>query len=279
MTASGRSIRPQEGRLSVAQPDVEESGRGPACRRRAPEAGVLSAASGAQPATASGSARPAGNSDHLPRGSVTSSRCGPGRPGIINHPGEHYSELITRRRTRVMMSEQLSWPLSANDSSARVLSAADRRQDMADINVDELAPVDYLVVGFSADKANFSGEMALELKAPIDSSTIRMLDLVMIMKGEDGSVEASELRCRRQRYRRVARARARPGDSARRRGRRRNRRIAGAWQCGRGAGLGEHVGGAVRLCGAQIGRGTADPRPDPDPSAHRRGRSRPASRN
>ena len=65
---------------------------------------------------------------------------------------------------------------------------------MADINVDELAPVDCLVVGFPADKANFSGEMALELKAPIDSSTIRMLDLVMIMKGEDGSVEASELR-------------------------------------------------------------------------------------
>ena len=31
---------------------------------------------------------------------------------------------------------------------------------MADINVDEIGPVDYLVVGFPADKANFSGEMA-----------------------------------------------------------------------------------------------------------------------
>ena len=31
---------------------------------------------------------------------------------------------------------------------------------MTDINVDEIAPVDYLVVGFPADKANFSGEMA-----------------------------------------------------------------------------------------------------------------------
>ena len=65
---------------------------------------------------------------------------------------------------------------------------------MADINLDELGPVDYLVVGFPADKADFSGEMASELTALIDSNTIRVLDLVMITKGEDGSVEASELR-------------------------------------------------------------------------------------
>ena len=31
---------------------------------------------------------------------------------------------------------------------------------MSDINLDEIGPVDYLVVGFPADKANFSGEMA-----------------------------------------------------------------------------------------------------------------------
>jgi hypothetical protein len=65
---------------------------------------------------------------------------------------------------------------------------------MADVNVDEIGPVDYLVVGFPADKANFSGEMASELKALIDSNTIRVLDLVMIVRGEDGSIEASELR-------------------------------------------------------------------------------------
>jgi hypothetical protein len=63
---------------------------------------------------------------------------------------------------------------------------------MADINVDEIGPVDYLVVGFPAEKANFSGAMASELKGLIDSNTIRVLDLVMVMKGEDGSVEASE---------------------------------------------------------------------------------------
>ena len=57
---------------------------------------------------------------------------------------------------------------------------------MADINVDEIGPVDYLVVGFPADKANFSGEMASELKTLIDSNTIRVLDLVRLTKDEDG---------------------------------------------------------------------------------------------
>lgn len=65
---------------------------------------------------------------------------------------------------------------------------------MADINVDELGPVDYLVVRFPEAKARFSGEMASELKALIESQTIRVLDLVVLMKGEDGSIEAAELR-------------------------------------------------------------------------------------
>ena len=65
---------------------------------------------------------------------------------------------------------------------------------MADINVDELGPVDYLVVRFPADNANFSGEMASELKTLIDSNTVRVLDLVMLTKADDGSVEATELR-------------------------------------------------------------------------------------
>jgi len=64
---------------------------------------------------------------------------------------------------------------------------------MTDINIDEIGPADYLVVGFPADKANFSGEMASELNTLIDSNTILVLDLVMSAKDEDGSVEASEL--------------------------------------------------------------------------------------
>jgi Family of unknown function (DUF6325) len=65
---------------------------------------------------------------------------------------------------------------------------------MADIDVDPLGPVDYLVVGFPADKADFSGAMAEELKKLIESGTIRVLDLVMVTKAEDGTVEAAELR-------------------------------------------------------------------------------------
>ena len=65
---------------------------------------------------------------------------------------------------------------------------------MTDVNVDELGPVDYLVVGFPADKANFSGEMASQLKTLIDSNTVRVLDLVVLTKVDDGSIEATELR-------------------------------------------------------------------------------------
>jgi hypothetical protein len=67
---------------------------------------------------------------------------------------------------------------------------------MADIDVDQLGPVDFMVVGFPADRANFSGAMADELKKLTNSRTIRVLDLVVVTKAEDGSVEAAELRDR-----------------------------------------------------------------------------------
>lgn len=58
---------------------------------------------------------------------------------------------------------------------------------------DVLGPVDWLVVEFPADKANFSGEMARELTSLVDSKTVRVLDLVFIRKDEDGSIDADEL--------------------------------------------------------------------------------------
>jgi len=63
---------------------------------------------------------------------------------------------------------------------------------MNDNDVDELGPVDYLVVEFPADKANFSGEMAAELSALVDSGAIRVLDLLFLKKELDGSVEGFE---------------------------------------------------------------------------------------
>jgi hypothetical protein len=66
---------------------------------------------------------------------------------------------------------------------------AGRMTDTTDV----LGPVDWLVVEFPADKANFSGEMARELKALVERELIRILDLVFIRKNEDGSVDVDEL--------------------------------------------------------------------------------------
>jgi hypothetical protein len=65
---------------------------------------------------------------------------------------------------------------------------------MADIDVDQLGPVDFMVVGFPGEKANFSGAMVDELKKLADGGTIRVLDLVLVTKAEDGTVAAAELR-------------------------------------------------------------------------------------
>jgi Family of unknown function (DUF6325) len=64
---------------------------------------------------------------------------------------------------------------------------------MSATEIDELGPVDYLVVEFPAGKSNFSGEMAAELAALVESGTIRVLDLLILHKAEDGTVEAMEL--------------------------------------------------------------------------------------
>jgi hypothetical protein len=62
-----------------------------------------------------------------------------------------------------------------------------------DTDLDSLGPVDYVVVEFPAGASNFTGEMAKELLALVDSGTIRVIDVLILTKGEDGSVEAMEL--------------------------------------------------------------------------------------
>jgi hypothetical protein len=58
------------------------------------------------------------------------------------------------------------------------------------VNVDELGPVDWLVVEFPGSKLN--GEVAPILKDYVDRDLIRVLDLLFLKKDEDGSVEAFE---------------------------------------------------------------------------------------
>ena len=60
-------------------------------------------------------------------------------------------------------------------------------------SLDQLGPVDYLVVEFPAGTSNFTGEMAKELLALVDSGTIRVIDILILTKNEDGSVDAMEL--------------------------------------------------------------------------------------
>ena len=62
-----------------------------------------------------------------------------------------------------------------------------------DTEVDELGPVDYLVVEFPPGAQNFTGEMAAELVRLSDAGTIRVLDLLILQKAADGSVDAYEI--------------------------------------------------------------------------------------
>jgi hypothetical protein len=64
---------------------------------------------------------------------------------------------------------------------------------MTEVSLDELGPVDYLVVEFPAGASSFTGEMAAELRALVDSGTIRVIDVLILTKDADGIVEATEL--------------------------------------------------------------------------------------
>jgi len=64
---------------------------------------------------------------------------------------------------------------------------------MTNALLNDLGPVDYVVVEFPAGAANFTGEMATELLRLVDSGLIRVIDVLILTKDADGSVEATEL--------------------------------------------------------------------------------------
>ena len=64
---------------------------------------------------------------------------------------------------------------------------------MTERSIDELGPVDYLIVEFPAGQQNFTGEGLTELVKLHDDGIIRIMDVLILIKGEDGSVEANEL--------------------------------------------------------------------------------------
>jgi hypothetical protein len=63
---------------------------------------------------------------------------------------------------------------------------------VSESEIDELGPIDYLVVEFPAGASNFTGEGARELASLVDRGIIRVLDILIIRKDEDGAFEALE---------------------------------------------------------------------------------------
>ncbi len=62
-----------------------------------------------------------------------------------------------------------------------------------DPTLDELGPVDYTVVEFPAGRDAFSGELADELLRLVDTDTVRLLDLLVVTKNLDGTLDAAEV--------------------------------------------------------------------------------------
>ena len=64
---------------------------------------------------------------------------------------------------------------------------------MTETSLDQLGPVDYVVVEFPEGQQNFTGEMVEELLALVAAGTIRVIDVLILTKNDDGSVDAAEL--------------------------------------------------------------------------------------
>ena len=64
---------------------------------------------------------------------------------------------------------------------------------MTNTPLDELGPVDYVIVEFPEGHQHFTGEVIEELLKLVEAGTIRLIDALILAKADDGSVEAMEL--------------------------------------------------------------------------------------
>ena len=64
---------------------------------------------------------------------------------------------------------------------------------MSDDPLDEFGPVDFVIVEVPAGESNFTGEAAEELLALVEAGNIRVIDILILAKDDDGGVEAMEL--------------------------------------------------------------------------------------
>ena len=65
--------------------------------------------------------------------------------------------------------------------------------DSTDVTIDELGPVDYVLLEFPAGAQHFTGEVVDELTRLSEAGTIRILDLLVLQKNADGTVDALEI--------------------------------------------------------------------------------------
>ncbi len=64
---------------------------------------------------------------------------------------------------------------------------------MTERSIDELGPVDYLIIEFPVGQQNFTGESITELVSLHEAGTIRIMDLLILVKNADGSIDATEM--------------------------------------------------------------------------------------
>ena len=140
-------------------------------------------------------------------------------------------------------------------------------------DLDTLGPVDYLVVEFPAGASNFTGEMAKELLALVDAGTIRVIDVLILTKNEDGTVDAMELSDIDE-LGPLQADRGSTGVAFGSRRRRESRRRHGSGKHCWGAHLGKPVGCAIRISRAAFGWSADRERTDSYSGDHRLHRGR-----
>ncbi|MEJ1156079.1 MULTISPECIES: DUF6325 family protein [Microbacterium] len=59
--------------------------------------------------------------------------------------------------------------------------------------LDQYGPVDYLIIEFPEGSSSFNGEMADELVKLVEAGTIRVVDMLVLTKDENGEIDAVEL--------------------------------------------------------------------------------------
>jgi len=73
-----------------------------------------------------------------------------------------------------------------------------------------LGPIDYIVVGFKGN--NFDGSVLEEISKAVESEVIRVVDLLFVIKDEDGTVTMAEIEDQEDDLKEVAKALGHDGD-------------------------------------------------------------------